>query len=169
MNLILFSVFAVPDYQFISLSFYTHTIVWDVVTGKANVSVYVNVTSHWTSLAVLKGFIGELVMGSTYGLVYSYPNVIPVVVGLSVVLAFMCTYTHHTHKCHHTHIYECTYAHKGMHACTYTCTCMSALIDSVYIEIRILYCVNGYVSTFHCLPIAHPKELCVFLSLCSYI
>ena len=75
-----------PDHHLISLSFYTHAIVWDVVTGKGNVSVYVNVTSHWTSLAVLKGFIGEL-----DGSVYGYPNVIPVVVGMSVVLAFMCT------------------------------------------------------------------------------
>ena len=84
-----FSVFAVPDYQLISLSYYTHTIVWDVVTGKANVSVYVNVTSHWTSLAVLKRFRGKLHLGRN-GASYSLP-VVTVVVGLSVVLAFMCT------------------------------------------------------------------------------
>ena len=57
------------------------------MTGIANVSVYVNVTSHWTSLAVLKGFRGEL-----DGPVYSYSNVIPVVVGLSVVLALCVHY-----------------------------------------------------------------------------
>ena len=86
MNLILL-LCAVPDYQDISLNYYTHTIVWDVATGEANVSVYVNVTSHWTSLAVLTGFAGGLSL-SILPIAYSP---IPVVVGLCVVVAFMCT------------------------------------------------------------------------------
>ena len=77
---------AVPDYQRISLSYYTHTIVWDVAAGTAKVSVYMNVTSHWTSLAVLTGFVGSLVVSRST----SY-SLILVVVGLSVVLVFMCT------------------------------------------------------------------------------
>ena len=46
-----------------------------------------NVTSHWTSLAVLGEFDGDLLVNDY---IWGYDD-IPVVVGLSVVLAFMCT------------------------------------------------------------------------------
>ena len=60
------------------------------MTGTANVSVYLNVTSHWTSLAVLRHFEGRLTAGAP-GIVFTHTFSTPVVVGLSVVLAFMCT------------------------------------------------------------------------------